>query len=167
MIRWCGGDFDGQYCQESSSIYWIPLNTKAICPKGGFFKRPQDNANIRSISNGTRLCMEQTCVAPMVHWLMHVIMFKNLKWQDHVRIIRPRFGHIQIETFSVSKTLILPREHPFVCGKWMLLSRTVNISNANFTSKNLKRQDDVRIIWPRFGHTRTNKSHHILLQTYR
>ena len=27
----------------------------------------------------------------------------------------------QVETFSVSKTLTLSQEHPFVCRKWMLL----------------------------------------------
>ena len=27
----------------------------------------------------------------------------------------------QVETFSVSKTLTLLQEHPFVCRKWMLL----------------------------------------------
>ena len=27
----------------------------------------------------------------------------------------------QVETFSVSKTLTISREHPFVCRKWMLL----------------------------------------------
>ena len=40
-----------------------------------------------------------------------------------------------VETFSVSKTLTFSQEHPFVCRKWMLLPRTVNSSNVNFTSK--------------------------------
>ena len=54
--------------------------------------------------------------------------------------VNPKVGGsspLQVKTFSVSKTLTLSQEHTFVCRKWMAVAHAVNISNVNFTLKNI------------------------------
>ena len=69
----------------------------------------------------------------LVHWHIHyrIINHRGTLHMYHIRWLMSS-GTPQEETFSVSKTLTLSQEHPFVCRK---CPRTVNISNVNFTSK--------------------------------
>ena len=59
------------------------------------------------------------------------------KWLEHSAWIRSLVVRAppHFETFSVSKTLTLSREHPFMFRNECCYLRTVNISNVNVTSK--------------------------------
>ena len=101
---------------------FCPIHTPNIGPQ----KLLHFRKNIRS-------CAENECCCP------RTVNISNVNFTSKIYIQRePVFKNIgqqmsgpnscngppaQVETFSVSKTLTLSREHTFVCRKWMLFAR--------------------------------------------